>query len=50
MRIGRWSKLSVHSVCHEHEVKSEVDANETYGELGPVFGGTLAGLFQLSIP
>ena len=34
MRIGRWSELSVNSVCHEHEVMRDADANETSGELG----------------
>ena len=29
MRIGRWSKLSVDSVCQEHEVMRDGDANET---------------------
>ena len=28
----------------------EVDANKKSGELGSVFGGTLVGLSQLSIP
>ena len=28
----------------------EVDVNETSGELGSAFGGTLVGLSQLSIP
>ena len=37
MRIGRWSELSVDSVCQDHEVMRDVDANET-------FGGTLVGL------
>ena len=50
MRIGRWSELSVDMVCHEHEVMREVDANETSGELGSAFGGTLVGLSQLFIP
>ena len=50
MRIGRWSELSVDRVCQDHEVMREVDANETSGELGSVFGGTLVGLSQLSIP
>ena len=50
MRIGRWSELSVDSVCQEHEVMREVYDNETYGELGSAFGGTLVGLSQLSIP
>ena len=45
MRIGGWSELSVDSVCHEHEVMR--DANETSGELGSAFGGTLVGLSQL---
>ena len=48
MRIGRWSELSVDRVCQEHEVVREVD--ETSGELGSAFGGTLVGLSQLSIP
>ena len=50
MRIGRWSELSVDRDCQEHEVMREVDANETSGELGSVFGGTLVGLSQLNIP
>ena len=50
MRIGRWSVLSVDSVCHEHEVMRDTDANETSGELGSAFGGTLVGLPQLRIP
>ena len=37
-------------VCQEHEVMREVDANDTSGELGSAFGGTLVGLSQLSIP
>ena len=36
MRIGRWSELSVDSVCHEHEVMRDFDANETSG--GPQAG------------
>ena len=50
MRIGRWSELSVNSVFQDHEVMREADANETYGELGSAFGGTLMGLSQLRIP
>ena len=46
MRIGRWSELSVDSGCQEHEVMREVNANETSGELGSAFGGTLVGLSQ----
>ena len=47
MRIGRWSELSVDSVCQEHEVMWDADAdvNETSGELGR----TLVGLTQLRI-
>ena len=48
MRIGRWSELSVDSVCREHEVMR--DANETSGELGSALGGTLVGVSQLRIP
>ena len=50
MRIGRWSELSVDRVCQEHGVMREVDTNETSGELGTAFGGTLVGLSQLNIP
>ena len=50
MRIGRWSELSVNSVCQEHEVIREANTNETSGELGSAFGGTLVGLSQLRIP
>ena len=50
MRIGIWFELSVDWVCQEHEVMREVDANETYRELGSAFGITLVGLSQLSIP
>ena len=31
MRIGRWSELSVDSVCHKREVMRDADANETSG-------------------
>ena len=50
MRIGKWSEQSVNSVCQEHEVMREVDANETSGEHGYAFGGTLMELSQLRIP
>ena len=33
MRIGIWYDLSINSVCLEHEVMREADANETSGEL-----------------
>ena len=32
MRIGRWSELSVDSVCQEHEVMRNTDTNEISGE------------------
>ena len=48
MRIGGWSELSIERVWHE--VMREVHANETSGELGSAFSGTLVGLSQLSIP
>ena len=50
MWIGRWSKLSVGSVCQEHEVMRDADANETSGELGSALGGTRVGVSQLKIP
>ena len=49
-RIGRWSELSVDRVCQEYDVMRECYANETSGKLGSVFGGTLVGQSQLSIP
>ena len=50
MRIGGWSELSVNSICQEHEVMRDADANEKSGELGSAFGATLVGLPQLRIP
>ena len=50
MRIGRWSELSVDSVCQEHEVMRDAEANETSGELGSASGVTLVGMSQLKIP
>ena len=47
MMIGRWSELSVDRVCQEHEVLREADANETSGEHGSAFCGTLVGASQL---
>ena len=44
MRLGRWSELSIDSVCQEHEVMRDADANETSGELGSALGGTLMGV------
>ena len=49
MRIGRWSELSINSGCQEHEVMRDADANETSGEIGSAFGGTLVGLSQSRI-
>ena len=49
MRIGIWSEVSINSVCQEHEVTRDVDANETSGKLRSAFGGTLVGLSQLRI-
>ena len=50
MKIGRWYELSVDSVCQDHEVMRDADANKTSDELGSVFGGSLVGLSQLRIP
>ena len=50
MSIGRWSEISVNSVCQEHEVVRDADANETSGEFGSAFGRPLVGLSQLRIP
>ena len=38
------------SVCQEHDVMREADANDTSGELGSMFGGINVGLSQLRIP
>ena len=43
MRIGRWSELTVDSVCQEHEVMRDADASETSGEFSSALGGTLVG-------
>ena len=43
MRIGRLSELSIDRVCQENEMLREVDVNETSGELGSAFCGTLVG-------
>ena len=40
----------VDSVCQEHEVMRDADANETSGELGSAIGVTLVGVSQLRIP
>ena len=49
MRIGRWSELNVDRVCQEHDMMREVNANETSGELGSAFGGTLVRVSQLRL-
>ena len=41
--MGRWSELMVVCVCHSDEVMREADANDTYGELGSAFPGSLVG-------
>ena len=43
IRMGRWSELMVVCVCHSDEVMREVDANDTSGELGSAFPGSLVG-------
>ena len=43
IRIGRWSKLMVVCVCHSDKVMREADANDTPGELGSAFPGSLMG-------
>ena len=50
MRIGKWSELSVDTVCLELEVMREAAADETSGELGSEFDGSLVGVSQLRIP
>ena len=43
IRMGRWSELMVVCVCHSDEMMSEADANDTSGELGSEFPGSLVG-------
>ena len=43
IRMGRWSELIVVCVCHSDEVMREADANDTSGELGLTFPGSLVG-------
>ena len=43
IRMGRWSELMVVCVCHSDEVMREADANDTSGELGSEFPGSLVG-------
>ena len=41
--ISRWSELMVVYVCHSDEVMGEDDANDTSGDLGSSFPGSLVG-------
>ena len=41
IRMGRWSELMVVCVCHSDEVMREAYANNTSGELGSAFPGSL---------
>ena len=43
IRMGRWSELMVVCVCHSDDVMREADANDTSGELGSAFSGSLVG-------
>ena len=43
IKMGKWSELMVVCVCHSDEVMREADANETSGELGSEFPGSLVG-------
>ena len=43
IRMDRWSELMVVCVCHSEEVMRAADANDTSGELGSAFPGSLLG-------
>ena len=43
IRMGRWSELMVVCVCPSDELMREADANDTSGELGSAFPGSLVG-------
>ena len=43
IRMGRWSELMVVCVCHSDEVMRDADANDTSGELGSAFLGSIVG-------
>ena len=45
IRMGIWSELMVVCVCHSDEVMREADANDTPGELGSEFPGSVVGEF-----
>ena len=42
IRMSRWSEIKAVCVCHSDEMR-EGDANDTSGELGSEFLGTLVG-------
>ena len=50
IRMGRWSELMVVCVCHSDEVMREADANDTSGELGSTFTGSIVGESVLNPP
>ena len=50
MRIGRWSEPRLVFVCQLVEVIREADANETCGDDGLVFLGSIVDESQLGIP
>ena len=41
IRMGRWSELMAVCFCHSDEAMREADANDTSGELGSAFQGSL---------
>ena len=43
IRMGRWSELMVLCGCHSDETMRDADANDTSGELGSEFPGSLVG-------
>ena len=42
-KMDIWCELMVVCACHSDEVMREVDANDTSGELGSAFPGSLVG-------
>ena len=45
IRMVRWSELMVVCVFHSDEPMREADANDTSGELGSAFPGSLVGKY-----
>ena len=43
IRMGTWSEIMVVGVCHSNGVMREADVNDTSGELGSEFPGSLVG-------